>query len=508
MIELLNPQEAAQWLGSRVTGKLHTDSRQIKYGDGFIAWPGARTDGRQYVASVLIQGAKACLVEKNELTNHVTGWEFNTDSVASYCGLKAAAGLIAAEYYEHPTKILDVIAITGTNGKTSSAWWLAQALSVAKTTPSKKCGMVGTLGIGQPPLPSEKSEQSSSIVMNGLTTPDPVLLQKGFRDFVNAGFAVCAIEASSIGIAENRLDGTAIKVAVFTNFTQDHLDYHGSMDAYWQAKLKLFSWPSLQAAVVNIDDPKGRELLTAMDHHLVELWTISITGLARLRAHDICYFENGLQFDVSEGDATYRIRTAMIGNYNVSNILGVIAAMRAIGVELSTAIEACQLLTPVPGRMDCVSQYGQPSVVIDYAHTPDALKNALKALRYMADQRQGRLVCVFGCGGNRDALKRPLMAAIAEKYADSIFVTADNSRNENPTIIFNQILSGFSEKVSAILEPDRAQAIARAILTADANDVILIAGKGHENYQEVEGEKHFFSDKEQALSELARRASR
>ncbi|MDO8767944.1 MAG: UDP-N-acetylmuramoyl-L-alanyl-D-glutamate--2,6-diaminopimelate ligase [Burkholderiaceae bacterium] len=503
MIEHHSPQECAQWLHSRVTGVLHTDSRKVKTGDGFIAWPGAITDGRQYVAQALLQGASACIVEKNGLSKYAMCDEH---AIACYSNLKSATGLIAAEYYEHPTQSVDVIAITGTNGKTSSAWWLAQALSLAKTTPPKNCGMVGTLGIGQPPLSNDKSDQSSSIVMTGLTTPDPVLLQQEFRNFVNANFAACAIEASSIGLAENRLDGTVIKVAVFTNFTQDHLDYHGSMDAYWQAKLKLFFWPSLQAAVINIDDPKGRELLTVLEHHAVELWSISITGPARLRAHDICYVENGLQFNVTEDGATHRIRTSMIGNYNVSNILGVIAAMRAIGVELSASVEACQLLTPVPGRMDCVSQFGYPSVVIDYAHTPDALENALKTLRYMADQRQGRLVCVFGCGGNRDASKRPLMASIAEKYADTILVTSDNSRNENPTIIFNQILSGFSEKASADLVPDRAQAIARSISVAGINDVILIAGKGHENYQEIAGEKHFFSDKEHALSALSRRS--
>lgn len=503
MIEHHSPQECAQWLRSRVTGVLHTDSRKVKTGDGFIAWPGAITDGRQYVAQSLLQGASACIVEKNGLSKYAMSDEH---AIACYSNLKSATGLIAAEYYEHPTQSLEVIAITGTNGKTSSAWWLAQALSLAKTTPSKKCGMVGTLGIGQPPLSNDKSDQFSSIVMTGLTTPDPVLLQQEFRNFVNANFAACAIEASSIGLAENRLDGTAIKVAVFTNFTQDHLDYHGSMDAYWQAKSKLFFWPSLQAAVINIDDPKGRELLTALEHHAVELWSISIAGPARLRAHDICYVENGLQFNVTEDGATHRIRTSMIGNYNVSNILGVIAAMRAIGVELSASVEACQLLTPVPGRMDCVSQVGYPSVVIDYAHTPDALENALKTLRYMADQRQGRLVCVFGCGGNRDASKRPLMASIAEKYADTILVTSDNSRNENPAIIFNQILSGFSEKANADLVPDRAQAIARSISAADIKDVILIAGKGHENYQEIAGEKHFFSDKEHALSELSRRS--
>lgn len=506
MIELLSPKDGAQWLRSRVTGLLHTDSRKIKSGDGFIAWPGARTDGRQYVAQALGQGASACLVEKNGLTKYAMGDALDEHAIASYAGLKAATGLIAAEYYDHPTKLLDVIAITGTNGKTSSAWWLAQALSVVKSPTSRKCGMVGTLGVGQPPLPGEPSSPSSSMVMSGLTTPDPVLLQQEFRNFVNAGFAVCAIEASSIGIAENRLDGTVIRVALFTNFTQDHLDYHGSMEAYWQAKLKLFDWPSLQAAVINMDDPKGQELLIMLAHRSVDLWTISSMGMARLRAHDICYIENGLQFNVSEGDVTYPICTSLIGHYNVSNLLGVIAGMRAIGVELSAAVKACQWLTPVPGRMDCISEAGQPLVVIDYAHTPDALEKALKTLRDIAEQRQGHLICVFGCGGNRDASKRPLMAVIAEQYSDNILVTSDNSRNENPDMIFSHIFSGFSKNAKATLEPDRAQAIAQAILVAETNDVILIAGKGHENYQEIKGEKHFFSDKEHAWSALARRA--
>lgn len=505
MLELSNPQEAAKWLQTKVTGVLHTDSRQVKAGDGFIAWPGARTDGRQYVRQSIKQGARACLVEKDQIS--VYALERLDDDVACYSGLKKATGLIAAEYYGHPSTAMDVIAVTGTNGKTSTVWWLAQALSALKTSPAKKCGMIGTLGVGQPASISADAAESQSIVSNGLTTPDPVLLQQAFRNFVNTGFAACAIEASSIGIAEERLSGTKITVAVFTNFTQDHLDYHNSMDAYWEAKLRLFSWATLQAVVVNIDDQKGQDLFETLKSSQFEIWTTSISQKARLSAHDVGYFENGLQFKVTEGEQTFLLHTPMIGAYNVSNLLCVIASMRALGVGLAFAVEACQLLTPVPGRMDCVSSAGQPAVVVDYAHTPDALKNALIALRLMADQHQGRLICIFGCGGNRDNLKRPLMAAIAETYADAVVVTSDNSRSESQERIFSQIMGGFHEPAKVTLESDRAIAISQSIRNAQPSDVILIAGKGHENYQEIGEERHFFSDKVHAMSALDRRCA-
>lgn len=505
MLQLTNPIEAAQWLQTHVTGVLHTDSRKVKAGDGFIAWPGARTDGRQYVRQSIKQGARACLVEENEAS--AQAFECLDDGVACYSGLKKATGLIAAEYYGHPSNAMDVVAVTGTNGKTSTVWWLAQALSALKNSSSKKCGMIGTLGIGQPTLVSADSAESQTIVSNGLTTPDPVLLQQAFRDFVNTGFTACAIEASSIGIAEERLSGTRIAVAVFTNFTLDHLDYHSSMDAYWEAKLRLFLWPTLQAVVVNIDDQKGRDLLASFKSRQFEIWTTSIFEKARLSAHDIGYFEDGLQFKVTEGERTYLLRTPMIGAYNVSNLLGVIASMRTLGVGLASAVEACQLLTPVPGRMDCVSGAGQPSVVVDYAHTPDALKNALIALRLMANQRRGRLICIFGCGGNRDTSKRPLMAAIAEAYADEVVVTSDNSRNESQDHIFSQIMGGFHQPIKVTLESDRAMAIFQSIQNAQPSDVILIAGKGHENYQEIGEERHFFSDKAQAISALDKRCA-
>ena len=250
MLELHSPGEAAQWLHGRVTGTLQCDSRKVGAGDGFIAWPGAATDGRRHVQAALAQGGTACLVEREG----VEAFAFDQPAIAAYPQLKAACGPIAAAYFEAPSERLDVLAITGTNGKTSTAWWLAQALSnlapdAAGDSPYA-CGLIGTLGTGRPPV----------VEFTGLTTPDPVLLQGQFRRFLDQGLKACAIEASSVGIVERRLDGTRIRVAVFTNFTQDHLDYHGSMEAYWEAKAQLFRWPGLRAAVVNVDDEKGQEL--------------------------------------------------------------------------------------------------------------------------------------------------------------------------------------------------------------------------------------------------------
>jgi UDP-N-acetylmuramyl-tripeptide synthetase len=498
MIQLNNPTDAVKWLKTNVTGELRIDSRDIQAGDGFIAWPGAAVDGRQFVKAALQKGAGACLVENIGLDINEFADIAEQEKIASYPGLKYAIGLIAEKAYGSPTQALNVIAITGTNGKTTTAWWLAQALqavSAIKSDPSTNCFMVGTLGIGVP----------NAVESTGLTTPDPILLQKKFREYVDRGFKYCAIEASSIGIDEHRLEGTDIKLAIFTNFTQDHLDYHGSMQAYWNAKLKLFQWPTLEAAIINIDDVKGQVLLDALDNKKLDVWTVAIDNPARLQAFNINYNKNGLKFDISEGEEIYLIETKFFGKYNVSNLLGVIAAMRASGVGLQTCAEACKALTAVPGRMDVLAHEGQPLVVVDYAHTPDALKQALISLRPVADSRTGKLTCVFGCGGNRDATKRPLMAQIAEEYADTVVVTADNSRNEKIEIIFGNIVAGFKSRSNVVIESNRAIAIATCIKNAQQNDVILVAGKGHENYQDELGVKTHFSDKEHALQALKSR---
>ena len=488
MDQLQTPGQAAQWLRQHVSGSLWTDSRKVGAGDGFIAWPGAATDARKYVAGVLNAGAEACLVE----LDGVERYGFSDSRVAAYPGLKLATAPIAAEFFGHPSRQLDLLAVTGTNGKTSTAWWLAQALGRL----NRPCGVVGTLGMGLP----------DATVFNGLTTPDPVLLQQQLRRWVDDGFAACALEASSIGIAEHRLDATTIRVAIFTNFTQDHLDYHGDMAAYWEAKARLFGWPGLKAAVLNIDDAKGEALAASLRDSGLDVWTVSCSAPARLRAQAIHQGEEGMSFDVLEDAACYRLSTGLVGLYNVSNLLGVMAALRALGVPLREVVQACAQLSPVPGRMDAISVPGRPLVVIDYAHTPDALEKVLGALRPLATGRAGKLWCVFGCGGERDAGKRPLMAAAAEKGADQVVVTSDNPRSEAPAAIIGQILNGFSDIGKVEVQADRALAIANTVARADARDVILIAGKGHENYQESAGIKLPFSDKAQAEAALSQGA--
>ncbi len=479
--------QAAQWLQAHVTGTLHSDSRAVQPGDGFIAWPGAAVDGRAFVPSALQSGATACLVEAAGAA------AFAGDTVESYAGLKAATGAIAAEFFGHPSKEMAVLAVTGTNGKTSTAWWLAQALSALDH--AIPCGMIGTLGVGRPPAAGQEATLAhDNVVSTGLTTPDPVQLQSALRRFVEQGLKACAIEASSIGVEEARLDGTQIRVALFTNFTQDHLDYHSSMERYWQAKRRLFDWPGLKSVVLNLDDVRGLELAGALADGPLDLWTVSSLRPARLQARRLAYTAQGMGFEVVEGDAVLPLQTQLIGSYNVSNLLGVLAAMRALGVPLVAAVHACSQLQAVPGRMQCLGDARTPLVAVDYAHTPDALDHALAALRPMVQARGGKLWCVFGCGGDRDTSKRPLMGAIAGKLADWVVVTSDNPRSEKPEAIIAQILLGLPSCQTLEVQSNRALAIAQTIRAAAPEDVVLLAGKGHEATQEVAGVKSPFSD--------------
>lgn len=496
LTRLRSPAAAARWLQEWVTGTLRTDSRVVKPGDAFIAWPGYAQDGRRHVAAALAAGASTCLVEDEG----VEPFGFEDARIASLPRLKAATGPIADEFFGRPTQALDLLATTGTNGKTSTAWWIAQAL----TALGRRCGVVGTLGIGVPPTAGSDGEIAST----GLTTPDPVTLQAGLRRFVDQGFAACAIEASSIGLVEHRLSGSRIAGAMFTNFTRDHLDYHGSMDAYWAAKRMLFDWPGLPCASVNIDDPQGAALafeLRARDG--LDLWTCSRRDAgARLHARDLRYTDGGLAFTLCEGEARAEVATALIGDYNVDNLLGVIGLLRARGVALADVAAVARHLTPVPGRLQRVEGGASlPEVVVDYAHTPDALEKALAALRPLAQARGGRLWCLFGCGGNRDATKRPLMGAIAERLADRVVVTSDNPRHEAPGEILRQIVAGLADPAAARVQEDRREAIADAVREAAREDVLLIAGKGHEDYQEIAGVRHPFSDLGEAQRALYRR---
>ncbi len=493
MLNLHEPQAAARWLKSHVTGQLQTDSRLVGPGDGFIAWPGAVADGRQFVAAAIHQGAGACLMELAGVEQFTSQLEA-LPNLATCTGLKAACGPIAAAYYDDPSRKLDVVAVTGTNGKTSSSWWLAQALVWLYASEKTACGLVGTLGAGAMRSREDFQTGSGALQATGLTTPDPVFLQHSLHRFVSEGVKTCVIEASSIGLAEHRLDGTQIRTAIFTNFSQDHLDYHGSMASYWQAKTRLFDWSGLQAAVINADDSHGAELALRLQGQALDVWTFSCQGDARLQAQDIALEPKGLRFTVVEGDERLVVTTSLIGGYNVANLLGVMAALRSLGVSLQSAAAACSNLDPVPGRMDCLNLDGLPLAVVDYAHTPDALAQALQALRPLADLRRGRLWCVFGCGGSRDPLKRPLMGAEAVRHADVVVVTSDNPRSEAPEHIISQILLGLEKSPDLMVLADRAQAIARTVAQAAAADVILVAGKGHEDYQDLGEQRVPFSD--------------
>lgn len=484
LTRLKSPEAAARWLSSWVTGTLRTDSRLVQPGDAFIAWPGYANDGRRFVQQALDAGASTCLVE----LDGVEAFGFEDARVATLPDLKAVTGDIAHAYFEHPSQRLKLVATTGTNGKTSTAWWTAQAL----TRLGQRCGVMGTLGVGEP----------GAVRATGLTTPDPVTLHAAFRGFVDQGFAACALEASSIGIVEHRLDAAEIDVALFSNFTRDHLDYHGTMAAYWEAKRRLFAWPGLKAAVINVDDEQGARL--AAEPLALDVWTYAVNGAARLVARDVRYVDGGLAFTLHEGDAAVEVRSTLIGEYNVHNLLAVLGGLRALGVALADAAAVVPALTPVPGRMQRVP--GEDvEVVVDYAHTPDALEKVLQALRPLAAARGGRLWCVFGCGGNRDATKRPLMGAIAARLADRVVATSDNPRDEAPCFILSQILAGVTGHDEVDVIEDRHEAIAYAVANAAPGDVVLLAGKGHEDYQEIKGVRRPFSDETEARAALARR---
>ena len=496
---LQDPVLIARWLRERVTGDLRTDSRQVGPGDAFIAWPGAATDGRRFLANALSQGAAACLLE----AEGAEAWadllaadgQQHPGRLACVPDLKPLTGPIADAWYERPSEDITVLAVTGTNGKTSTAWWLAQALSQAGCP----CGLVGTLGTGRPP----------QLESTGMTTPDPVRLQRAFRDFADRGWRHGAIEASSIGLAEHRLAGTRIQVAVFTNFTQDHLDYHGSMAAYWAAKRALFDWPGLQAAVVNVDDPQGAVLAHALQSRPeLALWTCSRRDASARLLGERLTCPRGLTMRVHEAGQSQLLETDLIGDYNLDNLLGVIGALRASGLDLTRAVQACAALSPVPGRMQRVpAGEQQPAVVVDYAHTPDAVSQALAALAPLARERGGRLWCLIGCGGDRDPHKRPLMAAAAERGGDAVVLTSDNPRSESPEQILQQMQQGLRDPQAAQVIVDRAEAIAWVVQQAQPQDVVLLAGKGHESTQEIAGRLLPFSDVEHAEQALALRST-
>jgi UDP-N-acetylmuramyl-tripeptide synthetase len=458
------------------------DSRQVVPGALFLAYPGVHSDGRRYIGQAVAAGASAVLWESQ-------GFAWDAAIKVANLGvsqLKNQVAEIAAEFYQYPSRKLDVIGVTGTNGKTSVSQWIAQAMQAL----GEKTAVIGTIGSGFADV------SGNGLVETNNTTPDAILLQKMLADYASQGAVAVAMEVSSHGLDQGRVNAIEFDFAVFTNLTRDHLDYHETMDAYASAKRKLFDWPSLRTAVVNVDDDFGKEMAESLR---VSSKSIVTYGLVQgdVRADKLTLSANGISMKVITPQGVAVLSAPVLGRFNAYNLLAVLATLLARQVPLGDAISAIAQIKPVDGRMQQFGGKDKPLVVVDYAHTPDALENVLVSLR---EQTQGKLICVFGCGGDRDAGKRPLMGSIAEKYAHHVVVTSDNPRNENPALIIEQIVNGMT--VLPSIAPDRAVAIQQAIKFANKDDVVLLAGKGHEDYQEIGGLRTPFSDIAVAQSAL------
>ena len=478
--------------GAAPTG-VTADSRRVGAGDLFLAYPGLTVDGREFIAAAIEAGASAVIAERGGFGAPAA----QGVPVIEADGVRALGGYLADRIYHSPSEGLWVAGVTGTNGKTTTSQWLATALGAAGT----RCGIIGTLGCGFP----------GALEAGVHTTPDATAVHRELAHLRDAGAAAVAMEVSSIGLHQGRVNGVRFDVALFTNLSRDHLDYHGDMGAYAEAKADLFRM-AIGHAVINLDDTFGVELARRMvdrgtaviGYTLVPTNVDAAPGAATLVAENVTSTPAGTRFTVSWQGERVAVSARVVANFNVSNMLAVMAALLTRGLELSEVVRVCARLQPPEGRMQIVGGVGEPLVLVDYAHTPDALEQVLKAARESARARQGALVCVVGCGGDRDRGKRPIMGEVASRLSDRAWLTSDNPRSEDPAVILAEVVAGAG--ANAMSEIDRATAIRRAIGDADTDDVVVLAGKGHEPYQEIDGVRHPFSDLEQARAALKARS--
>ena len=498
--------------------RLATDSRRVRRGDTFVAYPGLEHDGRRYVAAAIANGARSVLWEKRGF-RWKRAWRVPNLGIVD---LRARAGLIASRIQRHPSARLWMIGVTGTNGKTSCSHWIARALN----DNGLRCAVIGTLGYGL------LGPRAGKLKPLANTTPDAVWLHAQLAALTRRGARAVSMEVSSIGLDQDRIAGVQFDVALFTNLTRDHLDYHRTMRRYETAKMRLFECESLKYAVINLDDDFGARLAKRIKRS-----GLNVIGYgfgpraahgARVHGSNLVADARGVRFDIVSPWGKAHVASPLLGRFNASNLLGTLAVLLASGMGLRQAIAALTHLAPVPGRMQAVGGGTRPVVVIDYAHTPDALEQVLLTLRELVKgfefrvprsglkpKKEGadsqppskapQLICVFGCGGGRDRGKRPLMGRVASRLADRVVLTNDNPRHEAPLAIIDDILAGGGRGCQ--IEPDRRRAIKRAIHAARRGDVVLIAGKGHETYQEVKGVRRPFSDIDVARAALRRRAA-
>ena len=463
---------AAGITGATEVRSLAFDDRQVEPGTLFFCVSGMSRDGHDFAASAVERGASALVVERP------LGLGVPEVLVTD---VRHSMGAAAAAFNHHPSEQLQVIGITGTNGKTTSAWIARSLIEMC----GQGCGLVGTVAtlVG--------GEQLGAV----RTTPEAIELQHLLKQMVDAGDQAAAIEVSSHALELGRVDGVEFAAAVFTNLTQDHLDFHGDLESYWQAKRRLFTEHEPRFSIVNIDDAKGRELASELESAV----TFGIDPLANWSASAVETRIDGSAFTLAHPGGTIVVETRLPGLFNVRNVLGALAAVSSLGFDIATATAALAQLDGVPGRFESIEQ-GQPfAVLVDYAHTPDSLENVLKSARALTESR---VICVVGCGGDRDRTKRPLMGGIAAELADVAIITSDNPRSEDPEAIISEVAAGASGRAHTVV--DREAAIRLALETANSGDVVLIAGKGHEQGQEfADGLKLPFDDRKVASVALA-----
>lgn len=483
------------WAELKTLNQMTLDSRQVQQGDLFVALKGHQVDGRKFITKAIEQGAALVLAEADEgisepeLASEFAKCNLNRTAckVISVPNLPKMLSAIANAFYAEPSKKLTLVGITGTNGKTTTAQLFAQWRNLL----GGKSAVMGTIGNG---LYGQVQEAVN-------TTGSAIEIQRNLADFVTLGADFCAMEVSSHGLAQYRTEALDFDLAVFTNLSRDHLDYHNTMEEYAAAKFRLFDELSTQQQVINADDEIGKQWLAKLPQAVaVSINPAETLNQIRwLQAKNVSYTLQGAEIEFASSWGNGKLDSRLIGAFNVSNLLTAFAGLLALGYELQKLLETAPLLTGVCGRMECLvseeAPQANPMVIVDYAHTPDALEKALQAARLHCD---GKLWCVFGCGGDRDTGKRPLMASIAEQYADNVIVTDDNPRTEDPDIIFADIMQGFKKPKNVQKMHIRQYAIEQAISQADSKDVVLIAGKGHEDYQIIGTKKYHFSDQEVA----------
>jgi len=498
LLELLSglatvPDPAHQAVNVVVTG-IQLDSRMLRKGDLFLACFGRNHDAREFIGEAIKTGVTAVLAETGgqwQGTQIIDGI-----AVIAVDNLSAKLSEIAARFYGHPSRRLSVIGITGTNGKTSCSQFIAQALANSGFS----CGTIGTLGYGV----------YGKLQETQLTTPDPVFTQMALAEMVQGGIDPVVMEVSSVGLHQKRVKAVKFDTAIFTNLTRDHLDYHESMEAYGNNKKKLFTSESLSRAIINLDDPYALSVINAIAPS-VEMCTYSIkNSAATVYAESLTLTRQGFEARVVTPIGAGVIKGKLFGYFNVSNLLAVISVLvsylpKKKELDIEQLCELVSGLSPVDGRMQIVGDTAEITALVDYAHTPDGLRSALKGLR---DHFSGNIWCVFGCGGNRDKGKRPIMGEIAEAFADKVIIADDNPRNEEGDKIVEHIQSGMKSPEQTVVLRDREKAIAYAIGNAEPGDVVLVAGKGHETYQDVGGSRLIFSDANQVRLALQARENK